>query len=159
MFVHAVPPVAPPVVLRAFAPAPQNWLPAHRGVDLAAAENTPVVSVRAGTVVVSKVIADRPVLVVRSGRVRFTFEPVIGSRPIGSRVRSGERIGVTGSGGHCAHVCLHWGAKIAGDYVDPLSFLPSSTPVLKPVRTARSVASARASPAAPCCESGSRGSP
>lgn len=155
----AVPPVTPTVVTRAFAPAAHNWLPAHRGVDLATSPGTPVSAIRAGTVVVSKVIADRPVVVVRSGRVRFTFEPVVGSLPVGSRVTAGDTIGVTGSGGHCGDGCLHWGAKIAGDYVNPMSFLPSSAPVLKPIRTARSTASARASPAAPCCGSGSRDSP
>lgn len=129
----AVPPVDPAVLVAAYAPAPHNWLPAHRGVDLAAGPGTPVVAVRTGTVVLSGMIAHRPVMVLRSGRVRFTFEPVVGSVAVGTRVRGGDVIGTMGAGGHCASTCIHWGAKVAGAYVDPLSFLPRRAPVLKPI--------------------------
>ena len=67
---------------------------------------------------------------------------------------TGTRQFVVGTGGHCDGRCLHWGAKIAGDYVDPLSFLPRRGPVLKPLVTARSSASAAEGRAATCCGSG-----
>jgi murein DD-endopeptidase MepM/ murein hydrolase activator NlpD len=137
MIADAVPPVQPAVIVAAYAPAAHNWQPAHRGVDFAASESTEVLAVRSGTVVLSRMIAGRPVLVLRSRGVRFTHEPVIGTVAVGEHVRTGEVIGVMGVGGHCATVCLHWGAKVKGSYVDPLSFLPRSAPVLKPVRTGR----------------------
>lgn len=127
------PPVSPPVVLRAFAPAPEAWLPAHRGVDLLASPGQAVVAVRTGTVVFSGVVAGRPVLTLRSRGVRFTFEPVVAARPVGTRVRTGDALGRIGTGGHCGGACLHWGAKVAGAYVDPMSFLPRQSPVLKPL--------------------------
>ena len=137
MLPDAVPPVDHPVVVAAYAPAPRNWLPAHRGVDFSTVPGTPVRAVRSGTLVLSRMVAGRPVVVLRSREVRFTHEPVIGTVTVGERVRAGDVIGVVGSGGHCTTSCLHWGAKVQGAYVDPMSFLPSSTPVLKPVRTGR----------------------
>ncbi len=149
-----VPPVSPPTIVRAFSPATHDWLPAHRGVDLSARVGQAVFAPRTGTVAVVRIIANRPVVVLRSGDVRFTFEPVVGRVAVGERVRMGEPIGVLGTGGHCDGRCLHWGAKIAGDYVDPLSFLPRRGPVLKPLVTARSSASAAEGRAVICCESG-----
>lgn len=129
-----VPPVTPPVVLAAFAPAPAAWLPAHRGVDLRAGAGQSVMAVRAGTIVFAGRIADRPVLVLRSRGTRFTFEPVRAVVPVVTEVDAGEVIGKVGRGGHCDARCLHWGAKVDGSYVDPLSFLPRRAPVLKPPR-------------------------
>lgn len=137
MHLAAIPPIDPATVVAAYRSAPHDWLPAHRGVDFAADPGAEVVAVRSGTVVLSKMIAKRPVVVLRSGGVRFTFEPVLGSVPVGTRVRSGEPLGTVGVGGHCADRCLHWGAKVDGAYVDPMSFLPASAPVLKPVRRGR----------------------
>ncbi len=149
-----LPPVSPPTIVRAFAPAAHDWLPAHRGVDLSVRVGQAVFAPRTGTVAVVRIIANRPVVGLRSRDVRFTFEPVIGSVAVGERVRVGEPIGVVGTGGHCDGRCLHWGAKIAGDYVDPLSFLPRRGPVLKPLVKARSSASAAEGRAATCCGSG-----
>jgi murein DD-endopeptidase MepM/ murein hydrolase activator NlpD len=129
-----VPPVTPAVVQQGFAPAPHAWLPAHRGVDLRAGAGQSVRAVRAGTVVFADRIADRGVLVLRSRGVRFTFEPVRATVPVGSIVGAGERIGVVDVGGHCDGSCLHWGAKRDGVYLDPAIFLPRRAPVLKPPR-------------------------
>jgi murein DD-endopeptidase MepM/ murein hydrolase activator NlpD len=129
----AIPPVTPPVVLHAYRPAAHDWLPAHRGVDLVARPGQPVRAVRAGTVVVSRVIAGRPVVVLRSRGIRFTFEPVSGTVPVDTRVARGKVIGRVATGGHCGDTCLHWGAKTANGYVDPWFFLRSA-PVLKPMR-------------------------
>lgn len=128
-----VPPVSPPVITRVFAPATEAWLPAHRGVDLLARSGQRVSAPRNGRVVLAKRIADRPVVVVESGSVRFTFEPVRSAVPAGTRVRTGQTIGRIGRGGHCDRRCLHWGAKVDGEYVDPMSFLPRRRPILKPI--------------------------
>ena len=127
-----VPPVTPLVVLRAFTPAPAAWMPAHRGVDLRAGAGQPVRAIRAGTVVFAEFVVDRPVLVLRSHSVRFTFEPVRATVPVGTRVHRGEAIGVVAAGGHCSARCVHWGAKTGGTYVDPMSLLSRGAPVLKP---------------------------
>lgn len=127
------PPLSPMTVVRAFSPAPADWLPAHRGVDLLAAPGQSVRAPRAGVVAYAGRVAGRPVVALRVGRKRFTFEPVRSSLQAGDRVVPGERIGVVGHGGHCDARCLHWGVKLAGEYVDPLAFLPRGSPVLKPV--------------------------
>lgn len=127
------PPLSPLIVVRAFAPAPANWLPAHRGVDLLATPGQAVRAPISGSVAYAGRVAGRPVLVLRVGRKRFTFEPVHSSAAVGEQVVAGERIGVVTHGGHCDARCLHWGAKRAGQYVNPLNFLPRTAPVLKPV--------------------------
>ncbi len=128
------PPVIPLVVLRAFTPAPEAWMPAHRGVDLRAGAGQPVRAIRAGTVVFAERLADRPVVVLRSNGVRFTYEPVSAAVPVGSRVAAGQQIGTVASGGHCSARCIHLGAKSDGVYLDPMSFLRRQAPVLKPPR-------------------------
>ncbi|MEI2643921.1 MAG: M23 family metallopeptidase [Candidatus Nanopelagicales bacterium] len=92
------PPVIPLVVLRAFTPAPEAWMPAHRGVDLRAGAGQPVRAIRAGTVVFAERLADRPVVVLRSNGVRFTYEPVSAAVPVGSRVAAGQQIGTVATG-------------------------------------------------------------
>jgi murein DD-endopeptidase MepM/ murein hydrolase activator NlpD len=52
---------------------------------------------------------------------------------VGQRLRPGQVLGRVDTGGHCDGRCLHWGAKVGGEYVDPLSFLPRPRPVLKPL--------------------------
>ncbi|MEZ5185673.1 MAG: M23 family metallopeptidase [Candidatus Nanopelagicales bacterium] len=110
----------------------QAWLPAHRGVDLRAHTRQRVLAPGPGTIVFTGRIADRPVVVMRWRGVRLTFEPVRAVRSVGAAVDRGEVIGRVGTGGHCGSTCLHWGAKVDGTYVDPLSFLPRERPVLKP---------------------------
>lgn len=133
MLPSALPPVTPVVVLAAFAPAPANWLPSHRGVDLAA---TPGQRVRAPDrcrVVFAARVAGRGVVSLSCRAARFTLEPVRSAVTEGTLVRAGDRIGRVGHGGHCDARCIHWGAKVDGQYRDPLSFLPGRAPVLKPV--------------------------
>jgi len=128
------PPVTPAVVVRPFAPAAANWLPAHRGLDLAARPGQAVVAPRAGTVAFVGRVAGRPVIAMRASGVRFTFEPVRARVVRGERVTAGQRLGRVGRGGHCDVACLHWGAKVDGAYVDPAAFLPGRAPILKPLR-------------------------
>ncbi|MCB0901243.1 MAG: M23 family metallopeptidase [Actinobacteria bacterium] len=133
MLSSALPPVTPVVVLAAFAPAPANWLPSHRGVDLAA---TPGQRVRAPDrcrVVFAGRVAGRGVVSLTCRGVRFTIEPVRSALSEGTWVVPDDRIGRVGHGGHCDVRCIHWGAKVDGRYVDPLQFLPRRAPVLKPL--------------------------
>lgn len=156
-----VPPVTPASVVRPFAGAAHDWLPAHRGTDLAARPGQAVVAPLTGRVVFVGTIAGRPVVSIRTPIARFTLEPVSAKDVDGRWVRTGQVIGRVAEGGHCSGLCLHWGAKVNGQYVDPMTFVNRRAPVLKPLQaaTTRSEPGARAGPAAPCCGSGSRDSP
>ena len=134
---------APPVI-RAFQKPPQRWLAGHRGVDLAAAPGTPVLSPAAGTVRFTGRVVDRGVLTIdHGGGLLSSFEPVAGSVTAGERVEQGQPVGqleARPSGGpentqpHCPGSCLHWGVRLDGDYVDPLRYLMDRRPsVLLPL--------------------------
>ena len=129
----ALPPVTPVVVLARFSPAPADWLPGHRGVDLAATSGQRVRSPARCRVAFAGKVAGRPVLSLACAGVRFTLEPVRSSLEEGDRVTAGSGIGTVGHGGHCDARCVHWGARIDGAYVDPMGLLPRRAPVLKPV--------------------------
>lgn len=129
----ALPPVTPVVVIAVFSPAPADWLPAHRGVDLAANPGQQVRAPDRCRVTFVGRVAGRGVVSLTCHDVRFTFEPVRSALSKDTRVEAGDRIGRVGHGGHCDARCVHWGAKADGQYVDPLAFLPRRAPVLKPV--------------------------
>lgn len=127
-----VPPVTPVVVQNPFTPAVHDWLTAHRGVDLQASPGQQVVSPRRARVVFTGRIAGRGVVSLQSRGVRFTFEPVVAGVSAGQRLPAGAPIGRIGKGGHCDGRCLHWGALHGRVYVNPMDYLPSRSPVLKP---------------------------
>ncbi len=78
---------------------------------------------------------DRPVLSIsHSSGVLSSFEPVDATVAAGDHVRRGQVVGVL-LAGHCSSTCLHLGARIAGEYVNPLLFLGEvPRAVLLPVR-------------------------
>lgn len=125
-----------PVVVTAFAPPPERWLPGHRGLDLDGGP-TPGPTVLAagdGVVVFAGVVAGRGVVSLDHGDVRTTYEPV---RPLvsrGARVRGGQPIAVLEEGHPSCPVarCLHWGARRGDTYVDPASLLRAGPIRLKP---------------------------
>ncbi|BDT96755.1 hypothetical protein IFM12275_67310 [Nocardia sputorum] len=131
-----------PAVLRHFDKPAQNWLPGHRGVDLAGAEGQAVLAAGAGIVVFAGTVADKPVVSIEHpGGLRTTYEPVRAEIPAGRRVGRGTRIGTLESGHPgCATTCLHWGARVDGgrrrnrEYLDPLGLLRLTPLRLKPVR-------------------------
>ncbi|WNM26299.1 M23 family metallopeptidase [Demequina capsici] len=119
------------------------WLPGHRGVDLATSVGASVRAPADGTVTFSGDVAGRPVVVVTldSTNLRTTLEPVVATVDRGSRVHTGQEIGVvsdaavTPSMGHCAPAaCLHWGLKRDEEYLDPLDWTVGWGPIrLKPM--------------------------
>lgn len=134
-------PVPGPVV-RGFDPPAQDWLPGHRGVDLAAPVGSRVRAAASGRVSVAQVIAGRGVVTIVHGEARTTYEPVRASVRVGQRVDAGDVIG-TVQAGHCAAGCLHFGLKRGDEYLDPLGgsdvrLLPGSA-----VALARRLAAAR----------------
>jgi murein DD-endopeptidase MepM/ murein hydrolase activator NlpD len=143
----------PPVVVRAFAPPPEPWLPGHRGVDLAARPGATVVSAGPGIVAFAGVVAGRPVISIdHPGGLRTTYEPVASVVPAGEAVEPGTPIGTLSAGhpGCPVAACLHWGLRSGDTYLDPLSLLGGG-PVhvrLLPLKAIRPAASAAPRPAA-----------
>lgn len=127
-------PLRSPEIIRAFDPPEDDWLAGHRGVDLAAGPGTSVASSAAGRVTFAGVVADRGVVVVEHGAVRTTYEPVTAAVRPGTEVARGQLLGVVGTGGHCDHRCLHWGALRGDDYIDPALLVVGYRPVLKTPR-------------------------
>jgi murein DD-endopeptidase MepM/ murein hydrolase activator NlpD len=145
------PPLAgEPAVLRDFRAPAQRWSPGHRGVDLAAAPGQVVTAPAAGVVAYAGVVVDRGVLAIaHAGGLRTSYEPVAALVAAGQPVRRGQAVArVTGGPGHCAPaVCLHWGARRDGTYVDPLTLLrPPEPPVLLPLERAAAAPAWRARP-------------
>jgi murein DD-endopeptidase MepM/ murein hydrolase activator NlpD len=110
----------PGPVLRGFSPPPVDWLPGHRGVDLAARPGEPVRVVADGVVTFAGPLAGRGVVVVQHGELRTTYEPVVAVVRVGEAVSAGSVIGRVGSGGHCDERCLHLGLRRGETYLDPL---------------------------------------
>lgn len=129
-------------VLAPFDPPVQDWLPGHRGVDLAATAGEPVLAPAAGVVTFAGPVAGRDVVVVmHDDGLRTSLEPVTGTAPRGTRVAAEDVVGtVQGSDGaavasHCAGACVHWGVRRGERYVDPLALLGERPPiVLLPLR-------------------------
>ncbi len=125
-----------PRVVRGFDPPAQRWLAGHRGVDLAAVPGDIVVAAGAGVVTFAGPVAGRGVVTVTHGDLRTTYEPVTATVDVGDVVAAGDPIGTLAAGaGHCGGypTCLHWGLLRGGTYLDPLSLLGLSHPVLLPI--------------------------
>jgi murein DD-endopeptidase MepM/ murein hydrolase activator NlpD len=126
-------PIDPVRVVRHFDAPDPDWLPGHRGVDLAAIAGAPIRSPALGVVSFAGVVVDRPVVTIDHGRIQTTYEPAEALVPVGRLVVAGEPFAQVDSGGHCEG-CLHWGARISARYVNPLWLVQGYTPVLKTPR-------------------------
>ncbi|NKY35210.1 M23 family metallopeptidase [Nocardia speluncae] len=134
-----------PAVERIFDPPEQDWLPGHRGVDLAGTPGQPVYAAGPGVVVFAGEVAGRPVVSIRhEGDLRTTYEPVVAEVTVGRRVTHHTAIGVLEAGhAECAAACLHWGVRreqsgrARREYLDPLGLLRLSSIRLKPVHPGR----------------------
>lgn len=112
-------------ILRAFDVGEHNWLPGHRGVDLAMAVDDPVLAAADGTVMYAGKLNDRELVSIEhDDGVRTTYEPISPVVKKGQAVTRGEIIGHVADD-HCViSSCLHWGAKKGSDtYINPLSLL------------------------------------
>jgi murein DD-endopeptidase MepM/ murein hydrolase activator NlpD len=114
-------------VIRGFKIGPARWSPGHRGVDLATQTGAPVRAPANGTVLFAGMLAGRPVLSIdHGGGLISSFEPVVSQWPKGTAVTRGEVVGILGpKPRHCLpEVCLHWGVRRNGRYINPLTLLP-----------------------------------
>lgn len=123
-------------VLAPFDPPERDWLPGHRGVDLAAAPAETVLSPAPGVVSFTGPVAGRDVVVVlHDDGLRTSLEPVTASVGRGERVTSGSVLGTvqaaeSAAGSHCAATCVHWGVRRGERYLDPLALLGDRPPIV-----------------------------
>ena len=119
---------APHALSRPFLAPATPYGPGHRGIDITSSgtESSGAV-IRApadGVVHFAGVVVDRPVLSIRHpGGLLSSYEPVATTLVEGDPVSRGEVIG-TLEDGHCSEVlCLHFGVRLDGEYVNPLLLL------------------------------------
>ncbi|MFD1814305.1 M23 family metallopeptidase [Rhodococcus gannanensis] len=125
-----------PVVLTPFDPPARDWLPGHRGVDLAGVAGRSVLAAGDGVVAFAGVVAGKPVVSIdHQGGLRTTYEPVEAEVRAGARVSAGSRIGTLVDGHEdCPTACLHWGVRRGRDeYLDPLALVRAMPVRLKPL--------------------------
>ena len=116
----AVVPV-PGDVVREFAPPPTRYAAGHRGVDLQAGGGEPVVAAMGGIVSFSGTVAGVGWVTVDHGGGLDTTYGALDPRTVaaGQRVGRGSLLGFLALGAR--H--LDWGARLEGEYLDPLSLL------------------------------------
>jgi murein DD-endopeptidase MepM/ murein hydrolase activator NlpD len=129
-------PLSPtPELVNAFRPPASDYGPGHRGIDLRGSAGQAVTASSAGTVSFAGSVAGRGVVVVRTGDLRITYEPVTAAVRLGDDVARGAVLGhLQWAGSHCApDVCLHVGVRSRGSYVDPLPWFGPRPVRLKPL--------------------------
>ncbi|MGH3651955.1 M23 family metallopeptidase [Glutamicibacter sp.] len=118
-----------PAILEPFDKPEKNWLPGHRGVDLAASSGDTVFAPQRGQVAFASVIVDRPVLVIDHGSgFKTSIEPVIAGVSVGDWVEAGAKVGQVATGAHCSGRCIHWGVRLNGEYIDPVLLIRDMRP-------------------------------
>ena len=124
-----------PRVVRPFEAPASRYGPGHRGVDLASGEGRPVRAVAAGVVTHSGMVAGRGTVTVRhASGVDSTYEPLEDRVAEGTVVAVGAVLGRLGTSEHCASdACLHLGARLGEEYLDPLLLLTRVRIVLLPL--------------------------
>ena len=115
----------PPEILRGWQPPAGPYGPGHRGVDLAAPPDAPVLAPAPGTVSFAGPVGGRGVLTLTlpgtgTPPLRTTFSPVTPLVRTGTRVTAGTPVARVSPGTHCARTCLHWGLLRGDTYLNPL---------------------------------------
>lgn len=120
-------PLSPPYRLtEPYVQPAHSYAPGHRGIDIKADGSTDALAPADGVVVLSGVVVDRPLLTIDHGDgLVSTLEPVTPTVTSGDSVARGEVVGTLALGGHAKPGHLHLGARVHGEYVNPLQFLGS----------------------------------
>jgi len=114
---------APHTLARPYLAPATPYAAGHRGIDIRSTEGVEVRAPADGVVHFAGFVVDRPVVSIRHpGGVISSFEPVEPLVATGDWVERGEVVGIL-LPGHCASPCLHLGARVDGEYVNPLLFL------------------------------------
>jgi murein DD-endopeptidase MepM/ murein hydrolase activator NlpD len=116
-------PVDPPrSIVRPYLAPATPYSTGHRGVDIRAPSGV-VYAPAAGIVHFAGFVVDRPVLSIEHpGGLISSYEPVTTTLVAGQSVGRGDVIG-TVVPGHCSQLCLHFGVRLDGQYVNPLRYL------------------------------------
>ncbi len=118
-------PVAGPVI-REFEPPAGPFGPGHRGIDIAAHPRSRVRSAGPGVVAFAgRIAGDLHLSIDHPDGVRtsYSFLSHVGVEP-GAPVAKGQVVGATGDGHPAAGPAhLHFGARFAGRYIDPMLLL------------------------------------
>jgi murein DD-endopeptidase MepM/ murein hydrolase activator NlpD len=120
-------------IVRPFVAPETQYSAGHRGIDIAAGGD--VLAPADGVVHFEGIVVDRPVLSITQGDgILSSYEPVVSSLHAGEVVTRGEVIGHLVAG-HCSQMCLHFGVRMNGQYLNPMIFLGELVrPVLLPTR-------------------------
>lgn len=112
-------------------PADAPWTPGNRGVDLIAEPGEPVRAALDGVVAFSGTVAGSTwVTVDHGGGLVTSYGDVQATVPAGRPLRRGDVVGNVAP----TAATLHWGARVEGEYIDPLALLVRWRPRLVPVR-------------------------
>lgn len=116
---RAVWPVAGRVV-QGFEPPAGPYGAGHRGVKVQAPAGASVVAAMPGRVSFAGDVAGTGwITVAHGGGLDTTYGPVDATVQPGAEVQAGETLGRLSAG----DTRLHWGARVDGEYLDPLSLL------------------------------------
>lgn len=128
------PPVRPAIVVRPFDPPPRPWMAGHRGVDLAASAGHTLTAPADGSLRFAGQVAGKPVVTWQhTDGTLSSFEPAVAQLHVGQVAKRGQPIAVTSaSSTHCVSACFHWGVRIDGRYVDPMTPPGMARIVLRP---------------------------
>lgn len=96
----------------------------HRGIDLRTVGDSVVQAPAAGIVAFVGDVAGRAIVTIdHGGGLVSTLEPVTGSVSPGDHVEQGAIVGTLAAGGHTQAGELHLGARLDGEYINPLALL------------------------------------
>ena len=118
-------PVRGPVI-RGFDPPDNPYGAGHRGIDIAVAFGTTIRAPAAGVVTFSGKVGGQLFITIDHGDGLSSTYSWISSTGVrkGDHVSAGVRIGATGAGHPGSSVAhLHFGVKLGGAYIDPMSVL------------------------------------
>lgn len=118
-------PVAPPfAIVRDFVAPAHDYGPGHRGIDIVVRGEKSVRAPDDGVVAFAGRVVDRDIVTIdHGGGIVSTLEPVEATVAAGERVLRGEVVGLLAAGGHATPGTLHLGARMDGEYRNPLVLL------------------------------------
>lgn len=117
-------PVWPFRLERAYLQPAHRYAAGHRGIDVRPLDGDEVRSPADGVVAFVGAVGGRRLITIDHGDgFVTTLEPVLSDVEPGTAVASGEVIGTLSLGGHAEPGTLHFGVRLADEYVNPLVLL------------------------------------
>lgn len=125
-------PIAGGQIVRPFRAPETPYGPGHRGIDISAAMNNPVLSPTDGTISFIGKVGYRNLVTVETPQGFMTMEPVCSEMLVGEPIQAGSEIGSVCLPDpeyvwHCGE-CLHLGLRTESGYLSPELYLGGLTP-------------------------------